>query len=131
VCSTPNNSPGGPQWHPTFAGKICLLELQIPCCGVLSAGPMLSRRISRQTHQLVYECKQLCFDIMRDLIEVKIMWIPSHVGLVGNELVDGEARFAHSILPRVSLRPWFEGQKDEKGFVTSVSRIMSGHGSVR
>jgi hypothetical protein len=76
------------------------------------------------------------------------MWIPSHVGLVGNELVDGEARyaslngsifdrppspsdfqslarpvllrewqrkwdladhgrFAHSILPIVSLRPWF------------------------
>jgi hypothetical protein len=31
---------------------------------------------------------------MRDLIEVKLMWIPSHVGLVGNELVDGEARYA-------------------------------------
>jgi hypothetical protein len=84
------------------------------------------------------------------------MWMPSHVGLVGNELVDGEARyaslngfifdrppspcdfqslarpvllrecqkkwdlavrgrFAHSILPRVSLR-----QKEERSFVTSV-----------
>jgi hypothetical protein len=32
---------------------------------------------------------------MRDLIEVKlIMWIPSHVGLVSNELVDGGARHA-------------------------------------
>jgi hypothetical protein len=31
---------------------------------------------------------------MRDLIEVKLMWIPSHVGLVGNELVDGEVRHA-------------------------------------
>jgi hypothetical protein len=28
----------------------------------------------------IYECKQLCFDLMRDLIEVKLMWIPSHVG---------------------------------------------------
>jgi hypothetical protein len=77
------------------------------------------------------------------------MWIPFHVGLVGNELVDGEARYAslngsifdrpllpgdfqslarpvllrewqkkwdmadtggfvHSILPKVSSRPWFE-----------------------
>jgi hypothetical protein len=40
-------------------------------------------------------------------------------------------RFAHSILPRVSLRPWFEGQKKERSFVTSVSRLMSGHSSVR
>jgi hypothetical protein len=109
---------------------------------------------------------------MRDLIEVKLKWTPSHVELVSNELVDGEARyaslngsifdrpptpcdfqslarpvllkewqrkwdladhfrFAHSILPRVSLRPWFEGQKEEKSFVTCVSRIMSRHSSVR
>jgi hypothetical protein len=133
---------------------------------------MLFRRISWQTHLLVYECKQLCFDLMRDLIEVKLMWIPSHVRLGGNEMVDGEAwyaslnsfifdrllspcdfqslarpvllrdwqrkwdladtgRFAHSILPRLSLRLWFEGQKEERSFVTSVSRIMSGHSSLR
>jgi ribonuclease HI len=49
---------------------------------------MLSRRISWRAHPLVYECKQLCFDLMRDLIEVKLMWIPS---LVGNELVNGGA----------------------------------------
>jgi hypothetical protein len=108
---------------------------------------------------------------MRDLIEVKLMWIPSHVGLVGNKLVDGEARYAplngsifdrppspcdfqslarpvllrewqrkwdladhgqftHSNLPRVLLRPWFEGQKEERSFVISVSRKMSGHSSV-
>jgi hypothetical protein len=42
-----------------------------------------------------------------------------------------EMEFAHSILPRVSLRPWFKGQKEERSFVTSVSRIMSGHSSVR
>jgi hypothetical protein len=40
-------------------------------------------------------------------------------------------RFAHSILPRVSLRPWFEAQKEERSFVTSEPRIMSGHSSVR
>jgi hypothetical protein len=40
-------------------------------------------------------------------------------------------RFTHSMLPKVSLRPWFEGQKEERSFGTSVSRIMSGHSSVR
>jgi hypothetical protein len=40
-------------------------------------------------------------------------------------------RFTHSIQPRVSLRPWFEGQKEKRSFVTSVSRILSGHSSVR
>jgi hypothetical protein len=40
-------------------------------------------------------------------------------------------RFAHSILLKVSLRPWFEGQKEERSFVTSVSRIMSGHSFIR
>jgi ribonuclease HI len=35
---------------------------------------------------------------MRDLIEVGLMWIPSHVGLVGNELVDGEARRVYASL---------------------------------
>jgi hypothetical protein len=43
---------------------------------------MLSRRISWRTHPLVY-------DLMRDFIEMKLIWTPSHVELVGNELVDG------------------------------------------
>jgi hypothetical protein len=66
---------------------------------------------------------------------------------VDSELVDGEARYAslngsildrplsscdfHSILPKVSLRPWTEVQKENRSFVTSVSRIMSGPSSVR
>jgi hypothetical protein len=99
---------------------------------------------------------------------VKLMWIPSHVGLVGYELVDERARqvalegsifdrplspsdfqnlarptlmrawqakldsadtgrFAHSIFPDVTLRPWFEGQKEERSFVCTVSRVLSGH----
>jgi ribonuclease HI len=38
---------------------------------------MLYRRIAWRTHPLVYECKQLCFELLRDLIEVKLMWILS------------------------------------------------------
>jgi hypothetical protein len=85
------------------------------------------------------------------------MWIPSHVGLENNEFVDERARhaalkclailvlrewqrnwhatdngrLAHSILPRVSLRPWFEGQKEDRKFVSSVSRILSDHCAAR
>jgi hypothetical protein len=36
-------------------------------------------------------------------------------------------RFLHSILPKFSLRPWFEGQREDKKFVSTVSIIMSGH----
>jgi hypothetical protein len=100
------------------------------------------------------------------------MWIPSHVRLVVNELVDervrrvalegsifdrplsssdfqslgrpasirscqakcGSAdtgRFAYSIFPDVTLRPWFEGQKEERRFACTVSRVLSGHCSCR
>jgi hypothetical protein len=40
-------------------------------------------------------------------------------------------RFAHSIFPDVTLRPWFEGQKEDKSFVCTLSRILFGHCSVR
>jgi hypothetical protein len=40
-------------------------------------------------------------------------------------------RFAHSILPKGSLRPWFEGQREDRKFVSTVSRIMFGHCTAR
>jgi hypothetical protein len=40
-------------------------------------------------------------------------------------------RFAHSIFPDVTLRPWFEGQKEQRSFVCTVSRVLSEHCSVR
>jgi hypothetical protein len=55
---------------------------------------MLFRKIAHQTHPLVYECKQLCWSLCQNGIEVRLMWIPSHLGLVGNELVDERARQA-------------------------------------
>jgi ribonuclease HI len=55
---------------------------------------ILSKKIAHQTHPLVYECKQLCWSLCQNGIEVKLMWIPSHVGLVGTELVDDRARQA-------------------------------------
>jgi hypothetical protein len=35
---------------------------------------MMSRKIAHQTHPLVYECKQLCWSLCQNRIEVKLMW---------------------------------------------------------
>jgi ribonuclease HI len=59
-----------------------------------STRAMLSTKIAHQTHLLMYECKQLCWSLCQNGIEVKMLWIPSHVGLVGNEMVDDRARQA-------------------------------------
>jgi hypothetical protein len=40
-------------------------------------------------------------------------------------------RFAHSIFPDVAPRPWFEGQKQGRSFVCTVSRVLSGLCSIR
>jgi hypothetical protein len=40
-------------------------------------------------------------------------------------------RFAHSIWPLVSVKPWFDGQAEERSFVITTSRVMSGHCSIR
>jgi hypothetical protein len=53
---------------------------------------LLSKKISHRTHPLVYECKQMCSNPLEDGVEIEIMWIPSHVGLNGNESVDEWAR---------------------------------------
>jgi hypothetical protein len=38
-----------------------------------SMKPVLSRKIVHQTHPLVYECKQLCWNLCQNGIEVKFM----------------------------------------------------------
>jgi hypothetical protein len=84
------------------------------------------------------------------------MWISSHVGISGNEVADGLARQAvesgtvhgqmtvanehrmdrthwliyHSIRPGVSVKAWFDGQAEERSFVTTISRVMSGDYSI-
>jgi ribonuclease HI len=36
----------------------------------------------------------MCDDLLEDGVEVEIMWIPSHVELEGNEIVDERAQLA-------------------------------------
>jgi hypothetical protein len=41
-----------------------------------------------------------------------------------SDAADTDGIFSHSILPRVFLRPWFDGQREDRKFVYTVSRIM-------
>jgi hypothetical protein len=63
----------------------CLILTDSLC----SIKAMLSRKIAHQTQPLVYECKQLCWSLCQNGIKVKLMWIPSHVELVGNAALEG------------------------------------------
>jgi ribonuclease HI len=59
-----------------------------------SVKALLSKKISHRTHPLVCEFEQVCSDLLEDIVEVEIMWIPSHVGLEGNEIIDERAQHA-------------------------------------
>jgi hypothetical protein len=126
---------------------------------------LLNTKVLHKVFWMMFNDLLMCI-LLEDEVEVEIMWIPSHVGLEGNEIVDKRAwhvalngavfdrplpsvdfqglarsvllrewqgkwdaaetgRFTHSILPKVSLRPWFEGQREDRKFVSTVSRIMS------
>jgi hypothetical protein len=55
---------------------------------------MESRKISLHTHPFVYDCKQKCWQLARSGREVSFMWVPTHVGIAGNEMGDFEVRQA-------------------------------------
>jgi hypothetical protein len=40
-------------------------------------------------------------------------------------------RFAHSIFPEIMTKPRFNDIQEERGFISTVSRIITGHSSVR
>jgi hypothetical protein len=127
---------------------------------------MRSRRITCKTHPWVYDSKQIYWDLQQLNYDVKLMWIPSHVKILGDEVADGLARQEvesdtvhgrmtvandHRIVARqamvkqwqhvwwtgdtgrfqsdrsVLVKPWFNGRSDKRSFVTTISRVMSGH----
>jgi hypothetical protein len=69
-------------------GKVILPQCLILTDSLGSVKPLLSRKILHRTHPLVYECKQMCSDLLEDGVDVEIIWIPAYVGLKGNEIVN-------------------------------------------
>jgi hypothetical protein len=59
-----------------------------------SVKALLPRKITHRTHPLVYECMYMLSDLLEDGVEVEVIWIPSHVELEVNEIVDTRARHA-------------------------------------
>jgi hypothetical protein len=51
-----------------------------------------SRMIPPRTHSVVYECKEALWRLRANQFEVQLMWVPAHVGIDGNEMVDRIAK---------------------------------------
>jgi ribonuclease HI len=56
---------------------------------------MRSKKITfKTTHSWVYDSKHIYWDLQQLNYDIKLMWIPSHVGISGNEVADELARQA-------------------------------------
>jgi ribonuclease HI len=44
-----------------------------------------THRVALRTPSLVYEIKESCGWLKNDVYQIHMMWIPSHVGVRGNE----------------------------------------------
>jgi ribonuclease HI len=51
-----------------------------------------SRKISSRTHSVVYECKEVLWWLRANQFVVRLMWVPAHVGIDGNEMADRIAK---------------------------------------
>jgi ribonuclease HI len=61
-----------------------------------SIAALQSQYISPKTHSLVYDCKVAFWILLGIGYEISIGWVPSHVGIGGNERVDQIAKIAAS-----------------------------------
>jgi ribonuclease HI len=53
---------------------------------------LCSRKISPRTHSVVYECEEALWRLRANQFVVRLMWVPAHVGIDGNEMVDRIAK---------------------------------------
>jgi ribonuclease HI len=51
-----------------------------------------SRNISPRTDSVVYECKEALCGLRASQFVVRLMWVPAHVGIHGNKMVDRIAK---------------------------------------
>jgi hypothetical protein len=121
-----------------------------------SNGALRSQRISARTRYIINECKKVLWWLRPKQFKVRLMWIPAHFVVPGNEVAEGIARdgaqdklyylnnalllsewqrrwnrgeigrYVFSISPCVQLHPWFHRLEVERPFITVVSSLMSG-----
>jgi hypothetical protein len=51
-----------------------------------------SQKVSFKTHSLILECKEILWKLQEENYHIVFMWVPSQVGITGNEKVDEIAR---------------------------------------
>jgi ribonuclease HI len=75
-----------------FVGSSQPGEFLILTDSLSSIETLRSRKISPRTHSVVYECKEALWRLRADQFVVRLMWVPAHVGIDGNEIVDRIAK---------------------------------------
>jgi ribonuclease HI len=71
-----------------FVGSDQPGEFLILTDSLSSIEALRSRKISPRTHSVVYECKEALWRLRANQFVVRLMWVPAHVGIDGNEMVD-------------------------------------------
>jgi ribonuclease HI len=51
-----------------------------------------TQKISAWTYSVIYECRKVLWWLRSKQFKVRLMWIPTHTGIPGNEMVDGIAK---------------------------------------
>jgi ribonuclease HI len=67
-------------------------ELLILADSLSSIEALRSRKISPRTHSVVYECKEVLWWLRANQFVVRLIWVPAHVGIDDNEMVDRIAK---------------------------------------
>ena len=105
--NVPGNGFSGRRLHPMssvftaelYAIKLALITLRVQenkDCALYSDSRSSLQAIqnSRSTNKLIIEIRELVAGLLRQQVTVKFCWIPSHVGIGGNESADKAAKEA-------------------------------------
>jgi hypothetical protein len=69
-----------------FVGSAQPGEFLILTDSLSSIEALRSRKISPRTHSVVYECNGVLWWLRANQFVVRLMWVPAHVGIDGNEM---------------------------------------------
>jgi hypothetical protein len=62
--------------------------------------------LDNKLHPLIFIVRKKVFELKKNGFNVTFCWIPSHVGIVGNEIVDRAAQIRRDDIDRDCIVPW-------------------------